>query len=511
VRRAPGRWIPFLPAVVAALLYLPSLDNAFVNWDDDKNLTANPFFRGLGWPQLHWMWTTHLMGHYIPVTWMSFGLDFTLWDMDPFGYHLTNLILHAVNASLFFLVARELLRRVGADNSSQWGALFAAMVFAVHPLRVESVAWITERRDVLSGVFWLLSLLAYLRRRIAASLAAFILALLSKEIALTLPALFVLLDWLLLQRIAWLEKLPFAILSVASAIVTWRIGVAEGNAASFSGVTLWDRFAISIYGLAFYVRKTLAPVGLSPFYELTRSKIDPLGRSFLLSAALVITMTAAALIWRRRQPGLLAAWLAYACILSPVVGVTQNGRQIAADRYSYLACLGFAVLAGAAFVWAWKRYPAPTAAAAAILVATLCFLTTRQIRVWTDSEALWRRANQVEPSATAFKNLGVALAERGDTAAAIDNYRRSITLDPNDPETTADLAAALLDSHQWSDAEDHFRQSLTTRPDFPNSHYGLALALEQQGRRDEARRELEQALRLRPDYPAASAELQKLR
>src|SRR3989442_1855571 len=172
VDRAPGKgWVSWLVRLIMAVVtfaaFLPVLHNQFVNWDDDKNFLDNPYYRGLGWSQLRWMWTTH-MGHYIPLTWMTFGLDYLLWGMNPRGYHLTNLLLHAANAVVFFFVARRILTRALPSPSERGHALtvsagVAALLFALHPLRAESVAWATERRDVLLGLFYLLTILAYLR------------------------------------------------------------------------------------------------------------------------------------------------------------------------------------------------------------------------------------------------------------------------------------------------------------------------------------------------------------
>src|SRR5881628_1952262 len=197
-------WLSWLVPVVIALItcaaFLPTLQNQFVSWDDDKNFLENPHYRGLSWTHLHWMWTTHL-GHYIPLTWMTLGLDYLLWGMNPFGYHLTSLLLHAANEVAFFFVVRRILKRALPSPSERGHALavsagFAALVFAIHPLRVESVAWVTERRDVLSGLFYLSAILMYLRacERGArgrgwywAAVGLFVCALLSKSMVVNLP------------------------------------------------------------------------------------------------------------------------------------------------------------------------------------------------------------------------------------------------------------------------------------------------------------------------------------
>ena len=254
---APRRWIshlavPAVLALVSFVVFVPALEGGFLNWDDDQNFVDNPNYRGLGASQLRWMFTTFLMGHYIPLTWMTLGLDYVVWGMNPVGYHLTNLLLHAANAVLFYFMALRLLRASvpGGYADGSWaltlGSGFATLLFAVHPLRAESVAWITERRDVLSGLFYLAAVVAYLRycdgavpegRRTRkwywASLGLFALALLSKAMAVTLPVILLALDVYPLRRFGgvggrrpWAssmavvtEKLPFLVLSLAAGVL----------------------------------------------------------------------------------------------------------------------------------------------------------------------------------------------------------------------------------------------------------------------------------------------------
>src|SRR6266851_3871387 len=275
-------WYRHFPAIVALLtllLFLPALGNDFVNWDDERNFVLNPNYRGLGWTEIEWMWTSHLLGRYVPITWMTLGLDYTIWGMNPFGYHLTSVLFHAVNAVLLYFVALALLRLGMRDRSKEMqaripiGALFAALVFALHPLRAESVAWVTERRDVVSGMFFLLAILAYLRgnpdvpgapirrKYYLACFGFFILALLSKEIAVTLPVILLILDVYPMRRLGeagWfsasggrilVEKTPFFVLSLADGVLALYIGKLEGITASIVHVNSFARLAISLYGL----------------------------------------------------------------------------------------------------------------------------------------------------------------------------------------------------------------------------------------------------------------------
>ncbi len=275
------------------------MQNNFVTWDDYDNLVVNPHYRGLGWSQLGWMFTTFHLGHYQPLSWVTFGFDYLVWRMDPFGYHLTNVIFHTVNAVFFYFIARRLIALAfsSPDYEKSWqlitSAAFAALLFAIHPLRVESVAWVTERRDVLSGFFCLWTLSCYLRaasmhepiprqRWLAAAVGAYALSLLSKATAITLPAILLLLDvfplrrfhggiqdWFKLRnRSLWWEKLPFAVLACGFAVIALVAQYSSGALTALQRYDISFRFAQAFYGLMFYLWKTLLPAHLSPLYEL---------------------------------------------------------------------------------------------------------------------------------------------------------------------------------------------------------------------------------------------------
>src|SRR5437870_8764646 len=371
--------IPLVIAFSTFAAFLPALQNQFVSWDDAENFLDNPHYRGLGWTHLRWMWTTHL-GHYIPLTWMTLGLDYLLWGMNPVGYHLTNLLLHAANAVVVFFVVCRLLARALPSPSEHGYALavssgVAALVFAIHPLRVESVAWVTERRDVLSGLFYLVAILLYLRacERGARgrgwywlSVAVFGCALLSKSMVVNLPIVLLILDVYPLRRLGgavgwwsepaqrvYVEKIPFVLLAAAASAVALMAQLSHNTMVSVVQLSGLGRRAVSMYGLRFYLWKTVAPVNLSPLYELPPTG-NPWPPPFLLSYGLVLAITAIVLAFRRRVPGLLAAWVAYVVVLLPVLGIFQSGPQITADRYTYLAGLGWAILAGAGLVCCWR-------------------------------------------------------------------------------------------------------------------------------------------------------------
>src|SRR5207249_3436672 len=273
--------IPLVIAFSTFAAFLPTLQNQFVTWDDEKNFLENPHYRGLGWTELCWMWTTHL-GHYIPLTWMTLGLDYVLWGMNPLGYHLTSLLLHAANAVLFFFLVRRLLTWALPSPSERSHALavsaaFAALVFAIHPLRVESVAWATERRDVLSGLFYLLTILMYLRACEREergrgwywlSVAVFVCALLSKSMVVNLPVVLLILDVYPLRRLGgasgwwsgparrvYVEKIPFVLLAAAASAIALMAQSSVRAAVPLAQLSAPGRLAVSAYGLSFYLWK----------------------------------------------------------------------------------------------------------------------------------------------------------------------------------------------------------------------------------------------------------------
>lgn len=489
-----------LVAVVTFVAFLPALGNGFVAWDDDRNFLDNPHYRGLGPAQLAWM-VTHLDAHYVPLTWLTLGLDYVLWGMNPAGYHLTSVVLHAANAVLVYAVARRLIAAAlpgAAGGALVLGSAVAALLFAVHPLRVESVAWATERRDVLCGLFYLLTVLAYLRycasasrRWYGASLAFLAAALLSKAMALTLPVVLLFLDAYPLRRRAWREKLPFFALSLAAGALALAAQRAAGATSTVAFLGPLERVAIACYSLAFYLWKTLVPRHLSPIYELP-ARVDPLASPYVASALAVLALSVLAIALRRRWPPFAVAWASYAVTVLPVSGLVQVGPQIAADRYTYLALLGVAILAGGALARAGLALQAQRAAGpllgagAGVLVLALVVLTLNQARVWRNSETLWTHALSVGPSAIAHAKLGVVRDEQGRPEEAIAHYRQALRIHPDMPDAYNDWGIALARQGRWLEAIEQYENALKLAPGLVEAHANLAQALERVGRAAEA-------------------------
>ena len=526
------RVLPFIIFTAVFVCFLSTLDGQFLNWDDDINFLDNQGFRGLDWVQLRWMWTETLMGHYIPITWMSLGLNYTLGGMNPWGYHLGNMLIHAMNALVFYFVARRLLIASGVSGGPPllWGASFAALVFGVHPLRAESVAWITERRDVLCGLFFLLAVLAYLVSLDAgarrgwrfASIAAFGAALLCKAQAVPLPVALLILDVYPLRRLArdgWrrlaLEKLPYLALSIIGGSIAI---LAVKNGATFTDYAQYGpsaRLAMTGYGIVFYPWKWLWPTGLSPLYELP-ARIEPLSWRFLLPWIVIALVTVLLVGVRRQWPAGLAAWTYSAIMVLPVIGPLHSGNQLAHDRYSYLSGLGFALLSGAGLAWvlwaAARGTLRPLIAQVGLAGATLILLglgsaTWVQASAWRDSESLWRWAVEADSEcAICFNNLALAFMARGQTREAEDALQRSLALREH-AMTRNNLGGVLQVQGRTGEAEREYQHAVRLNPSLGQALANLGELYAKQGRYEDALPPLRRVFQISPTFPRIRANL----
>jgi len=507
---------PAIVVVVTLVAFFPSLRGDFLHWDDDKNFIENPAYRGLALENLKWMFTTFHMGHYHPLTWMTLGADYVVWGMNPLGYHLTALLLHAAVAVLLYGVLLALLGLAGRPDSripAAVGALFAA----IHPLRVESVAWITERRDVLCGVFTLLSVLFYLKRVeeerqgrtrnlwLILSLAAFGASLLSKALSIALPAVLLILDLYPLRRFApgsrariLLEKLPYALLSCADAVIMIFAMKGIDAVRSSTSYNLIERIVQSAYGLCFYVVKTAWPSGLAPLYPVD-PKMNPLALPYLAAMAATVAIVVLLVLRRKSWPWAAAAGAAYAILVSPVLGLVVTGRQIAADRYTYLALLpASALLAGGLCRLDGRRARFATLASAAALLF-LGALTFRQSGFWRDSITLWTREIDLEPScALAWQNRGCAHLARGNLSSALADLSRSLALDPQPTSAWHDRGTvrSMLGDHEG--AIEDFTHAIQLDPGLGPTFAARAVSRMRLGRLDPALADSEEAVRLDP-------------
>jgi len=538
-------------AVVVLIVYLPCLDAEFVDWDDDKNFVGNRHYRGL-WPgNLQWMLTTTHMGPYQPLSWLSLGVDYTLWGMNPRGYHLTNVLLHACGAAAMCLAAASVLairRARGSGDSGEGTAtgatpspgastgvvlagVVASLAWALHPQHVESVAWVTERRDVLSGLFYLLCVWSYLQahrggvgdvtkrwwERAAVTCCA--LALLSKASAVSLPVLLVVLDVYPLGRLRgrpwrWLrepdrqvlqEKFNYVLFSVLAVVVGF-IGQMQADALrSFGQVGPIERLAIAAHSLVFYLSKTVWPTDLAPLYPRPNDirLADP---KFLFAIIGALAISGVLLLLRRRWPAGLAIWACYVAALLPVCGLITIGDELVADRYAYLPTLALFVLLGGVFLWLWDtrsggvwgygRRLVAVGAAAAVVVA--CGWQARRIMpIWHDSLALWTHATERRPeSYKAWNNLGGALTKDKRYAEAERACRKAVHLWPDYATAHYNLGVALTRQGRQAEAAEAFRRAIQIQPTHAQAHANLGAVLIWLDHPEGAIKELNEALRL---------------
>jgi len=544
-------------AVVTLIAFMPTVHNEFVYWDDDINFLRNPNYRGF-WPlqNIRWMFSTTHLGPYQPLAWVTLAVDYLIWGMNPRGYHLTSLLLHTAGAVVLFLVALQLLRRAlklpaGQGNAALTvSAATVALLFAVHPLRVESVAWATERRDTLSGLFFFLALWTYLRARsplpdgsepqersLGWTFILFVLAVLSKGTTLVLPLVMVLLDFYPLRRVrgdfrtwfarptreVWIEKVPFLVVAVFVGIVAIK---GQQQAGALQGLAERDvtaRIAAAVYGPAFYLLKTFLPTRLSPLYEWP-IPFSPVAARFLMSGVVVVGITVLVVRFAGHWPAGLAVWVFYLIMLAPVLVPFQAGRHLAADRYTYLSCTGWALLVGGSIGWCWVRWRRAGGVALAsflwLVVILLAGQTWRQTTVWRDTWSLWSHAAEVDPKSWhAYAGLADELDRRGDREKnkvpannpkaeeyyrkALEYYRKALEINPDSAVVYNNAGSVLIDMGRVPDALDCYRRAVRLNPGLPEAHYNLATALVRMERDEEAIDHFLEAIRLMPQFAEA--------
>lgn len=515
-------------AVLTLAVFSAAIGNDWVEWDDMFNFLDNPHYRGLGWSHITWMFTTAWGSHWTPLAWLTLGLDYVIWGMSPLGYHVQSLIWHAANAVLFLAIATRLLRAAWPEASAgtlRLAAVAATLFFALHPLRVESVVWTSERRDLVSGFFYLLTVLCWLRmieREGAArrpwqwaAYAAYLAALLSKSIVVSLPLVLLVLDVHPLRRLRagrWrtpegrrvlLEKIPFLAMALALTLLT--LVSFRGQMSPWTNYGPVARLAMAAYSLVFYVWKTVVPADLSPIYELPWrvSIVEP---RFLACAVVVALALAALIVARRWWPAGLAVAIVYALGLAPVSGIAHAGPQLVADRYSYLSTLGAALLLGGALIAVMQRdargelrpgLARLVVGAVGAWLLILSALSVSQAMVWHDDRALWEHALAIDPDCA---HCNKALARYHATSGeAEQRLRRLIAANAGDADARTRLGAVLVQQHRYAEAETELRAVLRGSPDSADALTFLGLALFENGHPADAVPVLQRASTLAPN------------
>ncbi len=543
-------------ALLTFLVYLPALRNEFVYWDDNQYVFENPFIRSFDAAFFRWAFTTVLMGNWNPLTWISHALDYSLWGLNPLGHHLTNIILHAGNTALVIVLALKLLESARDRSEGNAAASFltdrtilitggvTGLLFGIHPVHVESAAWVSERKDLLCALFFLLSVLRYTRyassrkpavrsqeseehendearqknffvnQHYLLALCFFVLALMSKPMAVSLPMVLLILDWYPLGRIrswktvwsAGVEKLPFIALSLASSVMTIMAQKAGGALSSIDRVPLSVRIPVAAKALMAYLGKILLPVNLLPFYPYPRN-VSLFSFEYLLAIVLVIGVTAACVVLARKQKLWVSAWSYYVITLLPVLGIVQVGGQAMADRYTYLTSLGPFFVAGVCAAWLWERvkpFARPFCGIVALLlVVFLCYVSIEQIAVWRNSIGLWSRVIEQEPESVpiAYNNRGLVYYKSGQFEMAAEDFQKAVNLRSSYTDAYSNLGMALYRIGMLDEAIENLNNAITLDPAYYKAYNNRAMVLGAMGQFDKAIQDYNAVIALKPSLP----------
>lgn len=455
--------IALLAGIICCLVYWRALSCSFVDYDDPFFVINNVYIRNLDTKMLAWAFTKPL-DFWIPLTFISLAIDYHFWALNPLGYHLTNIGLHAVNTGLVVLIADALLRDSAAQDGTHAGIswlypgslLFAGLFFGIHPLRVESVAWVTERKDVLNGVFTFSAALMYLRyarlkdaggeRRTIAryyllSIGLFALSLMAKSSSVVIPALFLVADYYPLQRLnktsasrLVMEKIPYFVLSLLVSLITLGLGSQKQMLAGYETIPLFERITLSGNALFEYCRLLIYPTGIIPYYQMPTE----LPFAFISKSIVISIVTVSCLSLAKKRPLVCTAWVAFIIPFLPVLAFFQNGSQMYAARYTYLPSLVPGIVLAAGVASSCTGIPgipgrAVRLSAQRILLALLYavlflygVMTVQLIPVWDNTETLWSRVIAIRPVGLAYYNRGTYYLEHGRLDAAINDYTTAI-------------------------------------------------------------------------------------
>jgi Tfp pilus assembly protein PilF len=488
----------FLLAVVTSAVYLPVRNHEFVRYDDDVYVTRNPNVQsGLTAQNIKWAFTTVHAANWHPLTWLSHQLDCQLFGQNSGAPHLVNVVFHVVNTLLLFVVLNRMTKRL-------WPSAFVAALFALHPLHVESVAWVAERKDVLSTLFGLLTMLAYVRYaerssvvRYLVTLVLFALGLLAKPMLVTLPFVLLLLDYWPLNRLlnskfsilnSLFEKLPFFFLSAVSSVITYITQQKSGAMSDVHLVSFRERIANAIVSYLDYIGKMIWPARLAVLYPLPIGGIP--AAKVVLYAIILVLITALIIYHGRRRKYLLVGWLLFLGTLVPVIGIVQVGAQAMADRYAYVPLIGLFIIIAFAAADLFEKIPfrkiVLTTLAGAILPAC-AVVTSIQLKYWKNSFSLFEHTIAVtKNNYVIFNSYASVIGPLGRYEEAAKYLTEAVRIMPNFPEAHHNLGNALRNLGNLDQAIRHYNISLQLDPTYTSAHYGLGLALADKGDYDAA-------------------------
>ncbi len=504
--------------------------NGFVNWDDPETVTQNLQIRSFGPASLQWMLTSTGAGYWIPLTWFSLSLDYHLDGLNPIFFHLDSLLIHLVNVFLVFLFSHRILdialsrdNRVSDSDANNWtkvaGAFLCALIFGIHPIHVESVAWASERKDVLYSFFYLLSLLSYLQyalnrkegtKPLILCFVFFLLSLLSKPMAVTLPLVLFILDYWPLGRFpketkgAIREKILFFLPLMFTALMAV---VSQSKAGAMPGTEQLPmdlRMMNAFHSIMLYIQKLVLPSGFTAFYPLAING-NPYTAANWLSFLAVLALSAAALAFRGKTPYLFAAWLYYLLSLLPVLGIAQVGVHAAAERYTYLPTLSLILLFSAFVAALASRQKILFVLLSIGLVIFLSVQTSAQVGVWANSISLWENAASLspEPNEIIDWNLGFAYRDTGKPDQALEAFDKAIKLNPLLSGPHYGKGLALSDKGRLEEAVEELKTAIALNPGDASPHSNLCVVYQRMNRYEDSVHEAQKAIQLAPQSAPA--------
>ena len=519
----------YIGLVFAAILAFGQVvQNDFIGYDDPENITENSYVKnGLTWNGISWAFTSTLMHNVTPLAWLSHMLDCQLFGLKPQYHHLVSLFFHVITSMLLFSVLKK-------STGALWPSAFAAAVFAVHPLNVETVAWVSERTHILGGLFWMLTLAAYIsyvrsgsKRTYLLTIILFELGIMSKATVVTLPLVLFALDYWPLGRFLPLagdkptsrafwglvkEKIPFFVLALIPSIMTFFLYKAGGLMWSFEKLSPLTRILNVFVAYVRYIGKIIWPVNLAVLYPYPRN-ILPLWQPLICFAALAAV---AVLVWRfaKRSPYLVAGWIWFLLALVPVIGLLQVGIQAIADRYAYIPSIGIVIM----ITWAAAELPdrkylskKVCAALAAVCLVSLTLCSRTQVKYWEDTFTLYEHTLAVtEDNYFVRHNYASELEWQGRLDEAVVQFKEALRINPRYYSSSYYLGRTYMKQGKLDLAEECFRQVLNIVPGHPDANYRLATILTGKGEYDEAMKHLYAALNSRPMWPDVYYEMARI-
>lgn len=512
-------FIAFIIALLTFIVYLPALQNGFVNWDDDVYVYKNLSIQSLDLGFLRWVSSAVVSANWHPLTLLSYATDYAIWGLNPFGYHLVNIVLHSANTFLVFLLSYKLISYGKIDSILIPSIL--AFLFGVHPLHVESVAWVSERKDVLCALFFLLAIICYIKYISDASkklflyflsIIFFILSLTSKPMSVSLPLVLLIIDYypfnrfnLYVAKKIIIEKVPFIFLSLISSIITIWAQDAGGALKTLEKLPLLDRIAVAGRAYTFYLEKMVLPFDLAPLYPYPTKNLfsspEHIGSLILLIIVSIIAIRSSI-----KKRFVIAAWLYYIITLLPVIGVVQVGGQAAADRYTYLPSLGpflaFAILVGMLYQNVSNKYRIPIAIIMLIFAGGLIHMTINQIKIWRDPITLWTHEIMIYPesASVAYNSRGIIYYDNKNNDLALKDFNKAIEINPQYLGAYNNRGLVYRSTGDNTKAIKDFNKAIKINPDNATGYYNRGVSFNSLGNYNEAIDDFNKAIKINPQY-----------